>query len=136
MPGADALGAWQGGRDAYKGGAAGAGSGEGPGTSAAPRHRVKIFNRAAGQEVEVDVPEDRCADSMAACLPCRSAAAALRPLWRGKVEVDLPEDRCAVMLAAWLCGSAAAAHAALRPRGGGEGAWACPESGVPPCLPA
>lgn len=49
----------QGGRDAYKGAPAGAGSGEGPGTSAAPRHRVKIFNRAAGQEVEVNVPEDR-----------------------------------------------------------------------------
>lgn len=68
MPGADPLGACQGGRDAYKGGAAGAGSGEGPGTSAAPRHRVKIFNRAAGQEVEVDVPEDRCGVVLAACL--------------------------------------------------------------------
>ena len=28
---------------------------------AAPRHTVKIYNRAAGQEVEVEVPEDRCA---------------------------------------------------------------------------
>ena len=67
-PGAHPLGACQGGRDAYKGGAAGAGSGEGPGTSAAPRHRVTILNRAAGQEVEVDVPEDRWAVVLAACL--------------------------------------------------------------------
>ena len=50
----------QGGRDAHKGAAAGAGNGEGPGASSAARHRVKIFNRHADQEVEVDVPEDRC----------------------------------------------------------------------------
>ena len=51
----------QGGRDAYRGVAPGSGSGEGPSAGVAPRHTVKIYNRAAGQEVEVEVPEDRCA---------------------------------------------------------------------------
>jgi ferredoxin len=48
-----------GGRAAHHGGAAGAGSGEGPGASAAPRHAVQIFNAATGQNLTVEVPEDR-----------------------------------------------------------------------------
>ena len=51
----------QGGRDVHKGGVAGFGSGEGQSAGAATRHRVKIFNHHADQEVEVEVPEDRCA---------------------------------------------------------------------------
>lgn len=46
-----------GGRVAHYGGVAGVGSGEGPST--APRHKVKIFNHFADQEIEVEVPEDR-----------------------------------------------------------------------------
>lgn len=48
-----------GGRDAFKGQAAGYGSGEGPSSGTAKRHTVTILNRAAGQEMEVEVPEDR-----------------------------------------------------------------------------
>lgn len=44
----------------HKGGVAGFGSGEGQSAGAAIRHRVKIFNHHADQEVEVEVPEDRC----------------------------------------------------------------------------
>ena len=51
----------QGGRGVHRGGLAGYTSGEGPGVSTAPRHRVKIFNHYADQEIEVEVPEDRCA---------------------------------------------------------------------------
>ena len=51
---------WQGGRAVHKGGTAGVGSGEGPSAGAAPRHRVRIHNHHASQDVEVDVPEDRC----------------------------------------------------------------------------
>ena len=51
----------QGGRDAHKGHTAGFGSGEGPSAGTAARHRVKIHNHFAHQEVEVEVPEDRCA---------------------------------------------------------------------------
>ena len=40
---------------------AGFGSGEGQSAGAATRHQVKIFNHHADQEVEVEVPEDRCA---------------------------------------------------------------------------
>ena len=43
------------------------GSGEGPST--APRHKVKIFNHFADQEIEVEVPEDRWASSAAAPAP-------------------------------------------------------------------
>ena len=50
----------QGGRDVHKGGIAGFGSGEGRSSGSATRHRVKIFNHHASQEVEVEVPEDRC----------------------------------------------------------------------------
>ena len=50
----------QGGRDVHKGGVAGFGSGEGRSSGSAARHRVKIFNHHASQEVEVEVPEDRC----------------------------------------------------------------------------
>ena len=50
----------QGGRDVHKGGVAGFGSGEGQSAGAATRHRVRIFNHHADQEVEVEVPEDRC----------------------------------------------------------------------------
>lgn len=49
----------QGGRDAHKGHVAGYGSGEGPTAGNVASHRVKIHNRFADQEVEVDVPEDR-----------------------------------------------------------------------------
>lgn len=49
----------QGGRDTHKGLPAGFGSGEGPSGGAATVHTVKIFNRAAGQEIDVQVPEDR-----------------------------------------------------------------------------
>lgn len=49
----------QGGRDVHKGGVAGFGSGEGRSAGVATRHRVKIFNHHADQEVEVEVPEDR-----------------------------------------------------------------------------
>lgn len=48
-----------GGRVAYLGGTAGAGSGEGPTNSNAPRHKVKIYNHYCDQEIEVEVPEDR-----------------------------------------------------------------------------
>ncbi|KAK9824561.1 hypothetical protein WJX72_011315 [[Myrmecia] bisecta] len=48
-----------GGRDAHKGKLAGFGSGEGPSAGAAPRHKVKIYNHHASQEMEVEVPEDR-----------------------------------------------------------------------------
>ena len=49
----------QGGRDAHKGAAPGFGSGEGPSAGSVKTHTIKIFNRAAGQEIEVQVPEDR-----------------------------------------------------------------------------
>ena len=48
-----------GGRVVHFGGVAGQNSGEGPTESDAPRHKVKIFNKNAGQEIEVEVPEDR-----------------------------------------------------------------------------
>ena len=48
-----------GGRNAHYGIAPGIGSGEGPSVSDAPRHRVKITNHFAAQEIEVEVPEDR-----------------------------------------------------------------------------
>lgn len=56
-----ALDCSQGGRDVHRGQAAGYGSGEGPSSGTAAVHTVKILNRAAGQEMEVEVPEDRCA---------------------------------------------------------------------------
>ena len=74
-----ACGGMQGGRDVHKGGVAGFGSGEGQSAGAATRHRVRIVNHHADQEVEVDVPEDRCGsqdpiDSCIAALPsCRLA---------------------------------------------------------------
>ncbi len=49
----------QGGRDAHNGGLPGSGSGEGPSRGAVATHTVRIHNPAAGQEVEVEVPEDR-----------------------------------------------------------------------------
>jgi ferredoxin len=48
-----------GGRSAHYGIAPGIGSGEGPSVSDAPRHKVKIKNHFAAQEIEVEVPEDR-----------------------------------------------------------------------------
>ena len=48
-----------GGRVVHLGGIAGAGSGEGPTKSNAPRRKVKIFNHYCDQEIEVEVPEDR-----------------------------------------------------------------------------
>lgn len=48
-----------GGRDAHRGQAPGFGSGEGPSAGTAPVHTIRILNRAAGQEIEVEVPEDR-----------------------------------------------------------------------------
>lgn len=48
-----------GGSAVYRGQVAGYRSGEGPGLSEAPQHKVKIYNHYADQEVEVDVPEDR-----------------------------------------------------------------------------
>jgi ferredoxin len=48
-----------GGRDAHHGGLPGSGSGEGPSRGAVATHTVRIHNPAAGQEVEVEVPEDR-----------------------------------------------------------------------------
>ena len=63
----------QGGRDAHKGAPAGYGSGEGPSAGAAVMHTVKILNRQAGQELEVQVPEDRYAAATRAhlCSPGR-----------------------------------------------------------------
>ena len=49
----------KGGRDTHKGLPAGFGSGEGTSAGTAPRHTVRILNPAAGQDLEVDVPEDR-----------------------------------------------------------------------------
>lgn len=48
-----------GGRAVHFGGEAGQFSGEGSGSSDAPRHKVKIFNKFLDQEVDVEVPEDR-----------------------------------------------------------------------------
>jgi ferredoxin len=48
-----------GGRAVHFGGHAGQKSGEGPGESTAPRHKVKIFNKFIDQEIEVEVPEDK-----------------------------------------------------------------------------
>ena len=48
-----------GGRVVHFGGVAGNKSGEGPSVSNAPRHKVKIKNHFAAQEIEVEVPEDR-----------------------------------------------------------------------------
>lgn len=48
-----------GGRAVHFGGVAGYKSGEGPASSDAPRHKVKIFNHFVDQEIEVEVPEDR-----------------------------------------------------------------------------
>ena len=45
------------------GGEAGVGSGEGPSQGAVPRHKVKIYNHFADQELEVEVPQDRCESS-------------------------------------------------------------------------
>lgn len=49
----------QGGRDTQRGLQPGFGSGEGPSSGTAAKHTVRIHNPAAGQEVEVEVPEDR-----------------------------------------------------------------------------
>lgn len=62
----------QGGRDAYTGGLPGFGSGEGPSSGAVAMHTVRIHNPAAGQEVEVEVPEDRC---IRCCTLLRNAVA-------------------------------------------------------------
>ena len=53
----------QGGRTAHRGGEAGVGSGEGPSQGAVPRHKVTIYNHFADQELEVEVPQDRCESS-------------------------------------------------------------------------
>jgi ferredoxin len=50
----------QGGSAVYRGGVAGQRSGEGPGRADAQSFKVKIINHYAEQEVEVEVPEDRC----------------------------------------------------------------------------
>lgn len=50
----------QGGSAVYRGGVAGQGSGEGPGASSAQSFKVKIINHYAEEEVDVEVPEDRC----------------------------------------------------------------------------
>ncbi len=49
----------QGGRDTHRGNLPGFGSGEGPSSGTSAKHMVRIHNPAAGQEVEVEVPEDR-----------------------------------------------------------------------------
>ena len=43
----------------WRGGVAGYTPGEGPGLEGAVRHKVRITNRNTGQEMEVEVPEDR-----------------------------------------------------------------------------
>lgn len=43
----------------YRGGVAGHMSGEGPGQETAVRHKVRITNNFTGEEMEVEVPEDR-----------------------------------------------------------------------------
>lgn len=48
-----------GGRDTHRGLQPGFGSGEGPSSGTAAKHTIRIHNPAAGQEVEVEVPEDR-----------------------------------------------------------------------------
>lgn len=50
----------QGGRAAHFGRRAGVGSGEGPSQGTAQRHKIKIFNHHTDQELDVEVPEDRC----------------------------------------------------------------------------
>jgi hypothetical protein len=45
----------------HKGAAVGAGTGEGRSSVDAPMHTVKIRNHHAGQEIDVQVPEDRSA---------------------------------------------------------------------------
>ena len=49
----------QGGSAVWRGGVAGYTTGEGPGLEGAVRHKVRITNRNTGQEMEVEVPEDR-----------------------------------------------------------------------------
>lgn len=50
-----------GGRAVHKGGVAGFQSGEGPSAGTAPLRKVKIIDHYGNQELEIEVPEDRCA---------------------------------------------------------------------------
>ena len=99
----------QGGSAVHRGQVAGYMSGEGPGASTAPRHKVKIYNNYTQQELEVEVPEDRWVVSVCAahapvwgraalwsfcrrCASCRlvsALAAGAGSLWQHRLLVDI-----------------------------------------------
>jgi hypothetical protein len=86
----------QGGSAVYRGGVAGQGSGEGRGYEAAQVFKVKIINSHAGEEVEVDVPDDRCAcaqiKSIHATQISSPATVSANQLWAFATIVLLPSS--------------------------------------------
>ncbi len=67
----------QGGRAVHKGGVYGFRTGEGPTAGDVPVYKIKIHDHYGQQEIEVEVPEDRCACRRQGLVACRGVRARL-----------------------------------------------------------